>query len=114
MTVQERKTLEAIFQKKLEDDLTVRQMGIVTAALKESFADLDTMAQEAANGRGDDLLQAFIQAKRVSGASEGTLQKYERTLKIIFREEKVSPANVTVAASISMTRSDFIVPFLCC
>lgn len=96
MTVQERKTLEAIFQKKLEDDLTVRQMGIVTAALKESFADLDTMAQEAANGRGDDLLQAFIQAKRVSGASEGTLQKYERTLKIIFREEKVSPANVTV------------------
>ena len=96
MTVQERKTLEEILQKKLEDDVTVKMMKTIIAALHASFADMDTMAMKAQEKEGDDLLQAFIQAKRVAGIAESTLKKYERTLKIILREEKVSPANVTV------------------
>lgn len=96
MTVQERKTLEDVLQTKLEDDVTVKQMKTILTALQDSFAEMDTMAQAADDGRSDDLLQAFIQAKRVTGLSENTLNKYARTLKHIFAEEKVSPAYVTV------------------
>ena len=96
MTVQERKTLEEVLQSKLEDDMTVRQMKTILTALQDSFAEMDTMAQAADDGRSDDLLQAFIQAKRVTGLSEKTLAKYARTLKRILADEKVSPAHVTV------------------
>ena len=96
MTVQDRKTLEDILQKKLEDEVTVKMMKTILTALQDSFADMDAMAMKAQEKEGDDLLQAFIQAKRVAGLAESTLKKYERTLKIILREEKVSPANVTV------------------
>ena len=96
MTVQERKTLEEILRKNLEDDVTVKQMRVISEALHKSFADMDTMAIEAQSPENNDLLQAFIQGKRVAGAAESTINKYARTLKIIFREEKVSPANVTV------------------
>lgn len=96
MTVQERKTLEGFFRKRLEDELTVRQMNTVTEALQGSFDDMDNMARAAQDGAPDDLLQAFLQAKRVAGLSEKTLKKYGRTLKRIFTEEHVTPANVTV------------------
>ena len=96
MTVQERKTLEAFLRKRLEDELTVRQMNTVTDALRGSFDDMDNMAMSAQGGAPDDLLQAFLQAKRVAGLSEKTLKKYGRTMKRIFSEEKVTPANVTV------------------
>ena len=96
MTVQERKTLEEVLQSKLEDDMTVRQMKTILTALQDSFAEMDTMAQTAEDGQSSDLLQAFIQAKRVTGLSENTLDKYARTLKHVFADEKVSPAHVTV------------------
>ena len=96
MTVQERKTLEEILQSKLEEDMTVKQMKTIVVALHESFADMDTMAQAVQADRPDDLLQAFIQAKKVAGLSEKSLRKYSRTLKRMLADEKVSPANVTV------------------
>ena len=96
MTVQERKTLEDFLRKRLEDELTVRQMNTVTDALRGSCDDMDNMAMAAQGGAPDDLLQAFLQAKRVAGLSEKTLYKYSRTMKRIFAEENVTPANVTV------------------
>lgn len=96
MTIQERKTLEAFLRKRLEDELTVRQLNTVTDALLGSFDDMDNMARAAQDGSPDGLLQAFLQAKRVAGLSEKTLKKYGRTMKRIFAEEQVTPANVTV------------------
>lgn len=96
MTVQERKTLEEIFQKKLEDDVTVKQMKTILAALQDSFADMDTMALQSQNEEPDALLSAFIQAKRVAGRSEKTLKHYQYIINRVLTEEKVSPANVTV------------------
>lgn len=52
MTVQERKTLEEVLQSKLEDDVTVKQMKTILTALQDSFAEMDTMAQAADDGRG--------------------------------------------------------------
>lgn len=96
MTVQERKTLEEIFQKKIEDDVTMKQMKTILAALQDSFADMDTMALQSQNEEPDDLLSAFIQAKRVAGRSEKTLKHYQYIINRVLTEEKVSPANVTV------------------
>lgn len=96
MTVQERKTLESILQAKLEADVTVKQMKTIVAALQESFSDMDAMEQQAQAGNPDDLLQAFLQAKRVAGLSERTLKKYSWTLTHVLADEKVTPAGMTV------------------
>ena len=96
MTVQERKTLEGFLRKRLEDELTVRLMNVVTDALQGSFDDMDAMARTAQGEKHDDYVNAFLQAKRVAGLSEKTLQKYARTLKRFLTEEQVTPPNVTV------------------
>ena len=96
MTVQERKTLEGILQSKLEDDVTVKQMRRILAALQESFAEMDAMASAAQEKKTDDLLQAFLQAKRVAGLSEKSLAHYSYILKRMLADEKVSPAMATV------------------
>ena len=96
MTVQERKTLEAFLKKRLEDELTVRQMNVVTDALQGSFDDMDAMARTAQGEKHDDYLNAFLQAKRVAGLSEKTLCKYARTINRLLSDEQVTPANVTI------------------
>ena len=96
MTVQERKTLENILQSKLEDDVTVKQMKRILFALQESFAEMDTAASTAQEKKTDELLQAFLQAKRVAGLSEKSLAHYAYILKRMLTDEKVSPAMATV------------------
>lgn len=97
MTIQERKNLETILQKKLEDALTVKQMNKLTQALWESYAAMDTAAAAVdAGGAGDEHLKAFLQAKRIEGRSEKTLARYEYVIRRFLEAENVPASMVTV------------------
>ena len=96
MTLLERKMLEQILQKNLEDEVTVRQMKIILLALQHSFTEMDKISMDAQGKGSDDLLNAFIQAKRVAGRSEKTLTRYAYIIRRILTEEKVTPEYVTV------------------
>lgn len=96
MTLLERKMLEQIFQKKLEDDVTVRQMKIIILALRGAFAEMDQIAQDAQGNGNDALLNAFIEAKRVKGCQNSTLQHYAYIMRRFLTEEKITIAYCTV------------------
>lgn len=96
MTIQERKTLEEILRKRLEDDVTVRQMTVITDALHRAFEDMEAMEHDAKAKTGNDYLTAFLQAKRVAGRSEKTLKRYKYVIERFLAAESVMPWAVTV------------------
>ena len=90
MTLLERKMLESIFQKKLEDEVTVRQMKVIILALRGAFAEMDQIAMDAQGEGNDVMLNAFIDAKRVKGCSSRTLTRYAYIIRRFLTEEKVT------------------------
>ena len=96
MTLLERKMLEQIFQKKLEDEVTVRQMKAIILALRGAFAEMDQVAIDAKGEGNDALLNAFIDAKRVKGCSKGTLTRYAYYMRRFLAEENVTIQYCTV------------------
>ena len=96
MTLLERKMLEQILQTRLEDEVTVRQMKIIVLALRASFSEMDQIAMDA-QGKGDDtLLNTFIDAKRVNGCSDRTLERYAYIMRRFLTEEKITISYCTV------------------
>jgi len=96
MTLLERKMLEQIFQKKLEDDVTVRQMKIIILALRGAFAEMDQIAQDAQGQGNDALLNAFIDAKRVKGCQNSTLKHYAYIMRRFMKDENITISYCTV------------------
>lgn len=96
MTLLERKMLESIFQKKLEDEVTVRQMKIIILALRSAFTEMDQIAQDSQGTGNDTLLNAFIDAKRVKGCQNSTLQHYAYIMRRFLNDEKITISYCTV------------------
>ena len=96
MTVQEWKQMESIVGKKLEDKLTVVQMRDVLEALRTAADEMDAMAMENQGQKSDDLMEAFIQAKRIEGRSEKTIEHYEYVIRKMLDGVKTPIGNITV------------------
>lgn len=97
MTIQERKWLEQLMQEKLADTMTATQLSDVTGALQQSFADMELAeirTDSIATGE-DQTLKVYLQAKKIEGRSERTIQRYSYILERFLQETKTPTSSVT-------------------
>lgn len=96
MTIQEKKTLDNLVQKNLEDEVTVRQMKTIRNALQSAYAEMETMSRQSVDMESDHYIEAFLQAKTVAGLSEKSIERYAYVLARLLASVQVSAGHVTV------------------
>lgn len=84
--------------KQLEDVLTVRNMAEVVNAVNDVFAmyDVERELEETSQQGFEDILNSFIEAKRVEGKSESTLERYSYVLKRFMDYDSTPIRKITV------------------
>ena len=98
MAVTDKQFLVKELQKELYDKLTARDIDIVSTALLgtlESY-DLERSAEAAGIGDSEDLIKMFLDAKRVAGCSEKTIERYRYVIGRMLKAVKTPLQGITV------------------
>lgn len=84
--------------KELEDVLTVKNMSAVVNAVNDILVmyNVDRDEDETGQQGFEDILKSFIEAKRVEGKSESTLNRYSYTLKRFMEYDSTPIQKITV------------------
>lgn len=85
-------------ERSLYDKLTAKDVNTVAMALMDQLVDYDLTRKEGSGKTGDseELLNMFIDAKRVAGCSEKTLKRYRYGINRMLKEVNVPIREVTV------------------
>lgn len=95
MSLSAKKLLADHFKEQIAEFLTVKQLDQVMDTLSDCFekCDVDLLGSEEP---GFDLLEAFINAKKVEGCTEQTLNHYEYVITKFLQKTNVNASKVSV------------------
>lgn len=81
---------------KLRDNLTILQKEQVIRAVSECLIGFDLELDSIEYRSSDELLRLYLNALEIQGRSQGTLGRYEYTIKKMINSVKVSTQEITV------------------
>ena len=98
MAVTDKQMLVQDMQKALYDKLTQKDIDIVSAALIDSLTAYGVERESEGAGRqdSDDLVKMFLDAKRVSGSSEKTIEHYRYVIGKLREKVRVPLNSMTI------------------
>lgn len=96
MAIEAKATLLSGLEQQLSAAITAADMSKVLSALADQLEDFEVVHVNRAEHITDDLLDAFIAAKRISGLSEKTICRYKYQIHRMMDAVKVPTRSITV------------------
>lgn len=96
MAIEAKATLLSGLEQQLSATITAADMSKVLSAVADQLEDFEVVHVNRAEHITDDLLDAFIAAKRISGLSEKTLHRYQYQIQRMMDAVKVPTRSITV------------------
>ena len=96
MAIEAKATLLSGLERQLSSAITAADMSKVLSVVADQLEDFEVVHVNRGENITDDLLDAFIAAKRISGLSEKTIHRYTYQIRRMMGAVKIPTRSITV------------------